>query len=221
MSEAAAARGARTPQVAHHFDTLEQQQHSVTLGMWTFLATEVLFFGGLFAAYTLYRAAYPEGFESASRHLDVILGTVNTTILLGSSLTMALAVRATQLNRSRAGAGFLVATGVLGIVFLVIKGIEYAHKAHEGHIPGAHFQYEGSHAASAELFYTLYFGMTGLHATHMIGGLVVMVPLAIMGFRNRFGSHRYAPMEMFGLYWHFVDIVWIFLFPMLYLIDRT
>jgi len=206
--------------VAHHFDDAEQQREASSLGMWLFLVTEIMFFGGLFTAYVVYRTAYAEAFAHASHHLDITLGATNTAVLIGSSLTMALAVHAAQLGKKRNLQLFLLLTMILGSVFLGIKGIEYAHKFHEGHVPGPFFTYEGPEAANAELFFSLYFGMTGLHALHMIIGIGVLTVLLVQATRGWYGPLYFTPVEMVGLYWHFVDIVWIFLFPLLYLIGR-
>jgi len=205
---------------AHHFDSNEQQRESASLGMWVFLVTEVMFFGGLFLAYILYRWSWPAAFAAASHHLDVGLGTFNTAVLIGSSLTMALAVRAAQLGNRRSIAVFLVLTMILGSIFLGIKGYEYHHKYVEHLIPGAGFQFPGSEPGHSEMFFCLYFAMTGLHALHMIIGLGVLFVMLVLALRGRFSAAYYNPIECTGLYWHFVDIVWIFLFPLLYLIAR-
>ena len=206
--------------VAHHFDDAEQQHEASSLGMWLFLVTEIMFFGGLFTAYVVYRTAYAAAFAHASHHLDITLGATNTAVLIGSSLTMALAVHAAQLGNKRSLQLFLVLTMLLGCVFLGIKGVEYAHKFHEGHVPGPYFSYEGAEAGNAELFFSLYFGMTGLHALHMVIGIAILGILLVQATRGWYGPLYFTPVEMVGLYWHFVDIVWIFLFPLLYLIGR-
>ena len=208
------------PAVAHHFDTLEQQQEAATLGMWVFLMTEILFFGGLFLVYTIYRTWYPEAFAAASHHLDIPLGTINTAVLIGSSLTMALAVHAAQANSRNGIIVFIVLTMILGAVFLGIKGIEYSHKFHEHLVPGPGFQFDAPHALHAQIFFSLYFVMTGLHALHMIIGLGLMIWMLVWAYNGPLGDGYYSPVEIVGLYWHFVDIVWIFLFPLLYLIGR-
>src|SRR5215217_7359762 len=166
---------AHHPALAHHFDNLEQQSEATTLGMWVFLVTEVLFFGGLFATYMIYRNWYPDAFAAASHELDVTLGTVNTVVLITSSLTMALAVHAAQLGQRRLLMLFLVATMVLGGAFLGIKSVEYYHKFAEHHIPGSAFQFEREHFRHAQIFFSLYFIMTGLHALHMIIGIGIML----------------------------------------------
>ncbi|MCS6817073.1 MAG: cytochrome c oxidase subunit 3 family protein [Blastocatellia bacterium] len=210
----------RSP-LAHHFDDLEQQFEASTLGMWVFLITEVMFFGGLFASYAVYRSLYPEGFAVASRRLDYLLGAFNTAVLICSSLTMALAVRSAQLGQSRALRLFLAVTMALGLVFLGVKVVEYSHKIHEHLVPGPSFRFEGPHARAAQLFFSLYFAMTGLHALHMVVGIGILAVLWILAWRGRFSPQYYTPVEVAGLYWHFVDIVWIYLFPLLYLISRT
>jgi cytochrome c oxidase subunit 3 len=208
------------PYLQHHFDNLEQQFESSALGMWLFLVTEILFFGGLFAAYLIYRMSYPVAFQEASHHLDIVLGGVNTAILIGSSLTMAMAVYGAQTGSRTTQLLWLAATMVLGVAFLGIKAVEYSHKFHDHLIPGPHFQFEGRDPVRAQLFFSLYFVMTGLHALHMIVGLGIMTVLFVMAYRGRFTKAYHTPVEISGLYWHFVDIVWIFLFPLLYLIDR-
>ena len=209
------------PALQHQFETMEQQQESATLGMWIFLVTEVMFFGGLFLTYLIYRVWYPEAWAEGSLELDIVLGGVNTVVLIGSSLTMALAVRAAQTGFPRATVNFLIATMVLGLTFLVIKGFEYAHKFETGHVPGPNFHFEGPHAHQVEIFLSLYFAMTGLHALHMVIGFGLLSVIAWMAYKRRFSPEWYTPVEMAGLYWHFVDIVWIFLFPLLYLVDRA
>jgi len=209
------------PALAHHFDNLEQQTEATTLGMWVFLLTEILFFGGLFLVYSVYRYLYPNAFAAASHELDITLGTINTAVLIGSSLTMALAVRAAQTGaRPRVIVLLLLATMLLGGVFLGIKATEYLHKFAEHHVPGPYFQFEKEYFREAQIFFSLYFVMTGLHALHMIIGIGIMLWMSWWALRGRFSADYYVPIEVAGLYWHFVDIVWIFLFPLLYLIGR-
>ena len=206
--------------LAHHFDNLEQQNEAATLGMWVFLVTEVLFFGGALMAYAIYRSWYPEAFAAASHELDVMLGTTNTAVLIASSLTMALAVHAAQTDDRKQLTLFLVVTMLLGAAFLGIKSVEYYHKFTEHHVPGAAFQFEKEHLYHAQIFFSLYFIMTGLHAVHMIIGLGIMLVMFWLAWRGTITAEYYSPIEVSGLYWHFVDIVWIFLFPLLYLIGR-
>lgn len=203
--------------LAEQFDDIAQQRSAALLGMWIFLATEVLFFGGLFLAYTVYRYLYPDVWAAASRHTEVILGGANTAILLFSSTLMALAVRASQLGRRRQLVWLLLATAFCGIIFMGVKGVEY-HKDFVDHlVPGVNFQWHEANPGAAELFFWLYFAMTGLHAIHVTVGIVIMLVLAVLAWRRRFENGNYIPVEVAGLYWHFVDIVWVFLFPLLYL----
>jgi cytochrome c oxidase subunit 3 len=215
-----AAHHETVPGLAHHFDNLEQQTDATTLGMWVFLVTEVLFFGGLFLVYTVYRSLYPDAFIAASHELDVTLGTINTAVLITSSLTMALAVHAAQVGRRQALMLFLVATMILGGIFLGIKSVEYYHKFVEHLVPGPAFQFEKAHLRHAQLFFSLYFLMTGLHALHMIIGFGIMAFMLWWAWKGTITKEYYSPIEISGLYWHFVDIVWIFLFPLLYLVGR-
>jgi cytochrome c oxidase subunit III len=205
------------------FDTEAQQKDASTLGMWIFLITEVMFFGGMFLAYTIYRRAYPHVFGMASSSLNVYIGAANTVVLLCSSLTMVLAVRAAQLGQRRAIVGFLILTLVLGGVFLGVKAYEWNEKFEEHHIPGAAFHFEGmqpDEQAHAQLFFSLYFAMTGLHALHMIIGVGLLSWLIGQTRKGKYSAEYMTPVDVCGLYWHFVDVIWIFLFPLLYLIDR-
>lgn len=207
--------------VAPYFSDLQQQRQANTLGMWLFLVTEVMFFGGLFIAYAAYHLAYPEAFTEASRELDLVLSTVNTFVLLTSSLTMALAVYSAQTDKKKLLVMFLLLTILLGTIFLALKGVEYGQKFEHHLIPGASFEFEGPHAQQAQLFFSLYFATTGLHAIHMLIGVGVLLYFTFKAWRNHFSSLNYDPVEMLGLYWHFVDIAWVFIFPLYYLIDRS
>lgn len=203
----------------HHFETPAQQYESATLGMWAFLLTEVMFFGGLFGAYTVYRNLYWEAYASTTKYMNITLGAFNTAVLIASSLTMAMAVRSAQLGRRKAIIVFLILTIVLGSIFLGVKVVEYHEKWVEHHVPGPNFHYEEpAFAKQAQILYFLYFAMTGMHAVHMIIGVGLLTTLIWMAARGRFSTVWFTPVEMVGLYWHFVDIVWIFLFPLLYLI---
>jgi cytochrome c oxidase subunit 3 len=217
LSEAATSVHAHSG-LAHQFDDLGQQHEAGNLAMWAFLATEIMFFGGIFAGYTIYRSLYLAAFTAGSHLLDVRLGAVNTAVLIGSSLTMALAVRSAQLGRRQAIVVFLILTILLGSVFLGVKIYEYHHKWEDHLIPGIDFAYDQPNAPQVQLFLCFYFFMTGLHALHMIVGIGILAVLAGMAWRGRFSREYYSPVEVSGLYWHFVDIVWIFLFPLLYLI---
>jgi len=203
------------------FDTEAQQNDASTLGMWVFLLTEIMFFGGLFMMYTVYRAVYPNVFGLASSTLNEIIGAANTAVLLCSSFTMVLAVRGAQLGKRRTVMLFLVLTIILGLVFLGIKGFEWNQKFQEHHVPGPGFHLEGTALqGQAQLFFSLYFAMTGLHALHMVIGCGLMLYLLWKTYQGTYSPDYYTPIDMGGLYWHFVDIIWIFLFPLLYLIDR-
>jgi cytochrome c oxidase subunit 3 len=206
--------------VAHQFDDSVQQRTAAELGMWVFLATEVMFFGGMILLYTAYHYVYPHSFAHASRHLDVVIGGVNTAVLLGSSLTMALAVHGARAGFRRLLLVGLALTIVLGAVFLTLKGVEWHHKWEDALVPGLRFHLEAEDAGAQEIFFLLYFTMTGVHALHLIIGLGVVGTMLWLAWRGRFSPAYYNPVEVSGLYWHFVDIVWIFLLPMLYLIGR-
>jgi cytochrome c oxidase subunit 3 len=207
-------------ELQHHFDTMDQQREASSFGMWVFLVTEILFFGGLFTAYTVYRNNYAKAFAEASRHLDITLGTLNTAVLIVSSLTMALAVFSAATGRRKAIIIFLILTMVLGGVFLGVKAVEYSHKFHDHLVPGPAFRFPGPDARQAEIFFSLYFTMTGLHALHMVIGIGILTVLLLQARKGRYTPEYHTPVEVSGLYWHFVDIVWIFLFPLLYLIGR-
>jgi cytochrome c oxidase subunit III len=287
------------PGLQHQFEDMEQQQESSTIGMWAFLAQEIMFFGGLFTAYLVFRSRYPMAFAAGSNHLDAFLGGLNTLVLIVSSLTMALAVRAAQTSQRNLQVIFIILTMIFGSVFLVVKGIEYNDKWNNGlvpmaglnkrtpaepgkegdtveiesqhqsslsapqseanrvekeetHAPNPHGEFQWANAELAvkaqqgnfltayekqgylsngevdpskfrdkvRIFFWIYFAMTGLHALHMIIGLGIMLWLLYKAWRGTFTSEYYAPVEISGLYWHFVDIVWIFLFPLLYLLGR-
>ena len=239
MSHAAEAHG--HPALQHHFENMEQQREAGTLGMWVFLVTEIMFFGGMFLAYTLYRSTYPDAFASASNHLDITLGAVNTSVLILSSFTMAMSVYFTQIGKQRPQVLCLILTIILGLTFLGIKAVEYRAKyedrlipgqlipgrsfgpevAHEGEVDEHKLHLVGSaNVRQVELFYWIYFAMTGMHAVHMIIGAGLLIFLLIFSIKGRYGPEYHSPVEVIGLYWHFVDIVWIFLFPLLYLLGR-
>ena len=223
MSEATGA-------LQHHFTSLEQQKNASTLGMWAFIVQEVLFFGGMFTVYTVYRNQYYTVFEACSHHLDWKLGALNTIILIASSLTMALAVHAAALGKGKAAAVWLAATIALGGWFLGNKVVEYHAKWEDQLIPGLRWgaaehvgpelHLSGADVDRAQLYFSLYFGMTGLHALHMIIGIPILAWLARRAWAGHFTTEYSTPVELTGLYWHFVDIVWIFLFPLLYLIGH-
>ena len=233
------AQHAHHPALQHHFDTMAQQKEAAVIGMWVFLLTEILFFGGLFVAYMIYRVWYFDAFAEASRSLDLFWGGLNTAVLIFSSLTMALAVRAAQTNKRKATVNWLILTMILGCVFLGVKVVEYADKFEHHHVPGPNYVWaEPGHEAApgsehanlsltpaqlqntTQIYFSLYFTMTGLHALHMIIGVGLMLVITWMAWKGKFDAEYYTPVEMSGLYWHFVDIVWIFLFPLLYLVER-
>ena len=248
------------PELRHHFADVEQQRNAASLGMWWFLGTEIMFFGGMFCGYLVYRRVYFPDFAVASRSLDLFVGTFNTTVLICSSLTVAQAVRAAQLGKRMLQVKMLLLTLLFGLAFLGIKAYEWGNKYKEHHIPtfdynviggegdlfyknikflGRTPEYQGvdktlhDSAKSGELrtdqaklqehtkvFYSLYFALTGMHALHMIVGVGIFTVITIMAYRGKFTPEYHTPLEIAGLYWHFVDIVWIYLFPLLYLIDR-
>lgn len=217
------------PALLHHFATEEQQRDASSLGMWIFLGTEVMFFGGLFCAYLIYRHWYFGDFGAASKSIDARLGATNTAVLICSSLTVVLAIWAAQTARRALMIGMLILTMLFGLAFLGIKGIEYHDKFVEHHVPGPSFSFDDpipghpdQHAnpRHAQIFFSLYFIMTGLHALHMVVGIGIFTWLLVMAWKGRFTPEYHTPLEIGGLYWHFVDIVWIYLFPLLYLIDR-
>jgi cytochrome c oxidase subunit 3 len=212
---------AETLALREQFDTSEQQKDASTLGMWIFLITEIMFFGGMFLTYTIYRHAYFDVFALASSTLNAVIGATNTAVLLCSSFTMVLAVRAAQLGKRNALIIFLILTLVLGVAFLGIKGYEWNQKFQEHHVPGLSFHLDGTgEQGHAQLFFSLYFAMTGLHALHMIVGCGILTWLLIEAVKRKFTPDYMTPVDIAGLYWHFVDVIWIFLFPLLYLIDR-
>lgn len=217
MAEAQAAIPPYQTPLHRQFDALEQQHEADTVGMWVFLGTEILFFGGLITAYSIYRSIYWRAFGEGSRHLDVMTGAIMTLILLASSLTMALAVHSAQSGRRRKLVLFLLFTILLGAIFLGLKGYEYHHKWEEHLVPGARFHHQGPLARQVQLFVFFYFALTGLHALHMLIGIAILAVLALRAALGRFQNYT---IEITGLYWHFVDIVWIFLFPLLYLYER-
>ncbi len=224
--------------LAHHFESSEQQFDSCKLGMWLFLITEIMFFSGLFCAYAVYRANHPEIFVYAHKFLDTNLGAINTVVLLVSSLTMALAVRAAQLTQKRALILNLVLTLICASGFLGIKFVEYSHKWHSGLLWAGQFNPhsvdgEGSHGSHGDasghpesvsaprhagIFFSIYFALTGLHGIHILAGMGAIVWILVRSARGDFSSEYYGPVEFVGLYWHLVDLVWIYLFPLLYLI---
>lgn len=217
-SEASPTDGFAAAEVAHHFADARTQLHAARLGMWTFLSTEVLLFAGLFALYAYGRVHFPAAFVEGSRQLDVRLGTLNTALLLTSSLFVALALHATRRGRRRPATALLLAATALGIAFLGVKAVEYAAELGHGAYPGRRFALEGFAAAGGAVFFSVYFATTGLHAIHVTAGIGVLVWLAAAVGTGRVHERRDAPLELGGLYWHLVDVIWIFLYPLLYLV---
>lgn len=222
----------RDPELHSQFDTLEQQKDTAHLGMWVFLITEIMFFGGLFGAYLIYRNLYYPAFVAGSNSISIFWGTLNTAVLICSSLTMAMAVHSAAVGARKLLIGFLSLTLLLGLIFLAVKGKEYYDKWTEHHVPGANFHFDDPErpgeppvpadvASQTSIYFSLYFAMTGMHALHMIIGVGILLGLIWKANRGAFPPHHYTMVENFGLYWHFVDIIWIFLFPLLYLISRT
>ncbi len=224
------------PQHRHHFETPEQQREAGTFGMWLFLLTEIMFFGGMFFAYLLYRNWYNPAFVAGSNQLSIPLGTTNTAVLITSGFCMALAVWAAEMKKKGVLVLTLILTTFFGLVFLGIKYVEYHEKWEKHHIPGASFDVSEfvnpqayglkeeplapDMAQKTQVFFSLYFAMTGMHALHMIIGVVLLIWLIGRAQRGDFTAGYVAPIENFALYWHFVDIIWLFLFPLLYLINR-
>ncbi|WP_437192770.1 cytochrome c oxidase subunit 3 [Planctomicrobium sp. SH527] len=215
---------AQSPHLRHQFDDLQQQRASAALGMWTFLITEVMLFGGVFASYALYRFWYFPEWDLASRQLDLWLGGFNTFVLLTSSLTMAFAVDAAANGNQKALQRNILLTLLLGFVFVGVKVVEYSAKWEHHLVPGKYFEWHGDPVGDMgafELFFVFYFIMTGIHAFHMLIAFGLLITLYIQARLGKFSAEYYTPVEMIGLYWHLVDIVWVFLFPLLYLIDRN
>jgi len=211
----------------HHFADMEQQQETSTFGMWMFLLTEIMFFGGLFTAYLVYRASYYQAFVEGSQKMNIWLGATNTAVLICSSLTMALGVRAAQTGKRKLMIWLLIFTILFGLGFLFIKGIEYHEHWTHHEFPGPNFHFDTEDAAHpatdplhTEIYFSLYWAMTGLHALHMVIGVGLVTWIIIVGMGGAFVPSYYSPVEIVGLYWHFVDLVWIYLFPLLYLISK-
>jgi len=209
--------------LAHHFRDLDQQREAQLAGMWIFLATEVLVFGVLFTGYTAYRTIYPEAFAAASQHLNLFIGGINTIVLLSSSLTMVLAVYATRAGRRRMQVACLVLTALLGTLFMVFKAAEYTIDYYDELVPGMKFNQQEWLAQrvnprEVQLFLMFYYIMTGLHALHLSIGIGLIGVQAVLAWRGRFSPANYMPVDLAGLYWHFVDVIWIFLLPLLYLV---
>ncbi len=205
---------------AHHFDSYEQQVSAEKLGMWLFLATEILMFGGLFVGYLIYHAEYPEVFKAGAHFLDWKKGAINTVVLLFSSFTMAMSIYYAQKNKMRNCCWMLIATLACGLLFMLIKYMEYSHKFHEGIFPGKFFSYTGEgFVEGLPLYFSFYYLMTGLHAIHVLMGLILIGWILLKAYKKQIGAHHYMPLEYVGLFWHLVDLIWIYLFPLLYLVE--
>lgn len=205
-------------EVAHHFDSADTQFDAGRMGLWIFLVTEILLFGGLFCAFAVFRSWYFQDFVEAHHHLSKLSGSINTVVLIGSSLSMALAVRALQRSDRKQATRMLVITLLCAAAFLVVKYFEYAAKFEHGLLPGALFHGEGFHGQHPSIFFSLYFLMTGVHGLHILIGMGLITWMLVGNLRGEYSSRYYAPVENVGLYWHLVDLVWIYLFPLLYLV---
>ena len=204
--------------LAHHFESLEKQAHAARLGMWLFLATEVLLFTALFAAYGVYRFLYPEGFAQASRSIETWIGLVNTIVLVTSSFTVAMGLEAAVKGKGRRTALLFAASVGLALVFLGFKAVEYTHHFQEGQLPGRYYTFEGVQAPGAPIYFSLYFLITGLHGVHVVIGMTALAIVGVLAWRGKFNPEYHTPVELAGLYWHLVDLIWIFVFPLIYLI---
>lgn len=221
MSTAIMKKPVREHHHAHHFPSARAEAEAGKFGMWIFLATEILLFSGLFMAYSAYRTTHSEMFKAAHHMLDWKLGAVNTMVLILSSLTMALGVRSAQTNRRSQSAFYLVITLLCAGAFLVVKYFEYSHKIHVGTLPGQYYHYTGpelQHVDNPHIFFGIYFLMTGLHGLHVLIGMAAIIWVLVRTLRGDFYSKYYFPVELVGLYWHLVDLIWIYLFPLLYLV---
>ena len=207
--------------VEEQYDDAVQQREAATLGMWLFLSTEIMFFGVLFASYTICRILYPDGFAEAGRHTDMLLGTIETAVLLTSSSLIAISLRAIKLGQRRACTWLLLGTAALGTAFLVIHGFEYYSEYTEHLIPGINFNQPGPHAHAMELFFCLYYFITGFHSAHVIVGVLLITTLAVRVARGAFSTEQHNTLELAALYWHLVDIVWVFVYPVIYLVGRS
>ena len=221
---------AHSPALRHHFANEQQQKDAASLGMWLFLVTEIMFFGGMFCAYLVYRLAHFNAFAAGSQQLNIWLGAINTAVLLVSSVTVVLAVKAAEARSRKQLVAYLIVTVLLGLTFLGIKAVEDTEKFEKHHVPGPTFQFNEPfddngkqipvNPNEAQLFFSLYFAMTGMHALHMIIGCGLFTGLAVLAWKGHYTAGYFTPVENAGLYWHLVDIIWIYLFPLLYLISR-
>ncbi len=217
--QATAESQAHAPFLQHHFHEPVQQAEAAKIGMWLFLVTEILLFGGLFTGYGILRMLHPDAFHHGHTYLDRWLGALNTVVLLVSSFTMAMAVHSARTGERKRLVRFLLATLALAAVFLGVKYVEYSHKFHEGLLPGRFYSHKGDPVPGVHMFFSLYFVMTGLHGLHVVAGMVTIGWLLRRALRGHFSPAYYNPVEIAGLYWHLVDMIWIYLFPLLYLIS--
>lgn len=202
----------------HHFSTMDQQVDASKIGMWLFLVTEILLFGGLFVGFGIMQGKFPEAFYQAHHHLDRSLGALNTVVLLVSSFTMVMGVYSAQKARRKALIGYLILTLICAAIFLCVKYFEYSHKFHEGLLPGKFYSHKGDTVPGQFMFFSFYFMMTGLHGLHILGGMAAIGWVLRRAIRGDFTATYYTPVDLVGLYWHLVDLIWIYLFPLLYLI---
>jgi cytochrome c oxidase subunit III len=208
----------RPSPLAHHFESLEKQAHAARLAMWIFLATEILLFTALFTAYAVYRYLFPDGFAEASRAIETWIGFVNTLVLVTSSLTVATGLNFAARGDGRRTALFFGLSVLLALVFLGLKAVEYTHHFQEGQLPGPYYTFEGVKAPGGPMFFTLYFLITGLHAIHVVVGMTVLIVIGTLAYRGHYTAEYHVPVELGALYWHLVDLIWIFVFPLIYLI---
>jgi cytochrome c oxidase subunit 3 len=204
--------------VHEQFDDLEQQRETASLGMWVFLGSELMFFGGIFLTFTIYRLAYPKAFSEAAYHLDLLTGSVNTFILLTSSFLFSIAISTFETRRRVLTFNVLGLTALLGIAFLAAKGFEYTQDWRHGFFPGSAFRYNGAEHDRVQLFFVLYFIATGVHAVHLLIGIFLTLVLMTLLLVSWFRRDREIAIGVFGLYWHFVDFIWIFIFSLFYLL---
>ncbi len=204
--------------LAHHFESLEKQTHAARLGMWLFLSTEILLFTVLFAAYALYRFLYGEAFAESSRSIETWIGFVNTIVLVTSSFTVATGLNHATQGNGRKTAIYFGLSVALALVFLGFKAVEYTHHFQEGQLPGQFYTFEGVKAPGAPIFFSLYFLITGLHGIHVLIGMTVLILVGLQAYRGKYTAEYHTPVELAGLYWHLVDLIWIFVFPLIYLI---
>ncbi len=203
---------------AHHFESALQEEQASKLGLWIFLCTEILMFGGLFVGYAIYHNQYPSIFLEGSKFLDWKLGSLNTVVLLLSSFTMALSIFYAQKNKLNYSTICLWITFFCGLAFMGVKYIEYSHKIHEGLLPGQLFSYAGG-AENLGVYFSFYYTMTGLHGSHVLAGMAFIFWLIVRSHKKDFGTNNVLALECVGLFWHLVDLIWIYLFPLLYLVE--